>query len=116
MIYEAVWEELEEERGSGAGHVLRRIHPESAIDLHLAVAKPSNRRVLILSVDDGAIGGVDELPAGRGIETRLHERPEVQKVQLELVLMDPSCRDIFSALAQDVAGAVAPSHDDHAAA
>jgi len=115
MSYQSLWNDLEADGESGAGHVVRRIHPESKVDLFLAVAKPSNRRMLTLSVDADIADALDELPAGHGIATRAHQVGDLQRAQLELVLMDPSCGDIFSALVEDVAGAVAPAADDRAA-
>lgn len=115
MSYETLWTELEEAQGDGAGHVIRRIHPQSEVDLFLAVAKPTNRRMLTLGVAGVAVEELEELPTGRGVETRVHHVPERDRAQLELILMDPSCSDIFEALVQDIAGAVAPSGNDGAA-
>lgn len=115
MIQDSLWTEIEAAHGEGAGSVVRRIHPESDVDLFLAVTKPANRRMLMLSVAAEAAEELEDLPAGRGVETRLHHDPQQERAQLELVLMDGSCTDIFAALVEDLAGAVAPTGDDRAA-
>jgi len=115
VSYETLWAELETAGGDGAGHLVRRIHPESVTNLFLAVAKPDNRRKLQLNVDAAAADALHDVPTGRGIETRLHDIQDGARTQVELVLMDPSSADIFGALVEDVAGAVAPSEDDRAA-
>jgi hypothetical protein len=115
MSYDALWRELEKGRGDGEGRLVRRIHPESAVDLFLAVTKPGNRRMLSLGVASGATAALDDLPSGRGIETRLQHSADEARAQLQLVLGDPMCADIFAALAQDLADAVSPAASDEEA-
>ncbi|HKP90078.1 MAG TPA: PD-(D/E)XK motif protein [Thermoleophilaceae bacterium] len=115
MSYATEWTDLERAGSNGAGRLVRRIHPDSAIDLFLAVTKPGNRRVLTLSVRPEAVEQLDDLPSGKGIEATLRAAPDEGRMHLELGLVDTSCTDIFAALVEDVAGAVAPAPDDRAA-
>jgi hypothetical protein len=116
MSLDGVWEELEEACSPGrSGHLLRRIHPESDIDLFLALAMPGRERILTLRVTAGALEPLDTLPAAKGLECRIRSAPELAKADLELVLTDNRAVDVFTALADDVASAVAPARDDAAA-
>lgn len=115
MSFDEIWRELEAERAQGAGRLVRRIHPESAVDLFLAVTKPSNRRMMALAVAASAVEELDDLPGGQGIQTRIEHPAGDPRAQLQLVLMDPMSEDIFGALASDMAGAVAPVMADEEA-
>lgn len=115
MRFDDLWTALESERAEGTGRLVRRIHPESAVDLYLAVTKPGNQRMMILGVDAGAVEELDELPGGQGIRTRLEHPAGDGRAQLQLVLVDPMGADIFGALARDMAGAVAPAGTDEEA-
>jgi hypothetical protein len=110
--YEDLWRELEAGRVDGEGRLVRRIHPESAVDLYLGVTKPDNRRILSMGVAAGVTEELDDLPSGRGIETRVRHSPDEARAQLQLVLGDPMSADIFTALAQDLAAAVSPVATD----
>lgn len=109
MSFKPVWSELE---GGGApnsfGYVQRRLFPESGIDLFLAVKKPANTRMLVLFVDRSAIRDIPELPAGRGVATRIQRSSsEGREVAVEIALTDPRYSDVFDALVIDVASAAA---------
>ena len=86
-----IWEELEHVTPPGErGRVKRRIRPEAKCDLFLAIAKPSNHRVVLMLVGEESLSGVDELPTARGVEARI-DRPgeDGADAALELVLTDP---------------------------
>lgn len=111
-----IWDELERVTALGAtGRVKRRIRPEARCDLFVAVSKPSNLRMLLMPVAERSLTGVEGLPSGSGVETRI-VRPgeEGREAALELVLTDPKCGDIFTALATDIVQAVAPATDESA--
>lgn len=111
-----IWDELERVTPPGAsGRVKRRIRPEARCDLFVAVAKPSNLRLLLMPVAERSLAGVEALPTGSGVETRI-VRPgeEGSEAALELVLTDPKYGDIFTALATDIVQAVAPAADEAA--
>jgi Putative PD-(D/E)XK family member, (DUF4420) len=104
-----IWEELERVTPPGeSGRVKRRIKPEANCDLFLALAKPANLRMVLMLVKASSLDGIDELPTARGVEARI-ARPgeDGSDASLELVLTDPRSADIFTALAADIADAVA---------
>jgi hypothetical protein len=112
-----VWEELERvTTPSERGRVKRRIRPEAKCDLFLAIAKPSNHRMVLMLVGEESLVGIDELPTARGVEARI-ARPgeDGADAALELVLTDPGAADIFTALATDISDAVVSQSDESAA-
>lgn len=109
MSFGQVWEELERVTPPGeSGRFKRRIRPEANCDLFLALAKPANLRMVVMPVQTSSLEGIDELPTSRGVEARI-ARPgeDGADASVELVLTDPRSADIFTALATDIAGAVA---------
>lgn len=114
-----IWEELERVTPpSAGGRIKRRIKPEANCNLFIAVAKPSNVRMVLMLVEAGSLRNVQELPAARGVETRI-VLPEEDGADaaLELLLADARSADIFTALAVDIADAVAAEADErHAVA
>lgn len=111
-----IWTELERVTPPGAtGRVKRRIEPEARCDLFVAVMKPSNVRMLLMRVADASLAGLDDLPSGSGVETRLVRPGEGgSDAALELVLTDARFADVFTALATDIAHAVAAAVDETA--
>ncbi len=109
-----IWEELERVTPPGeSGHVKRRIKPEAKCDLFLAIAKPSNLRMLVMLVGEDSLVGVGDLPTARGVEARVVRPGEGGAAgALELVLTDPRSADIFTALATDIAESVAAESDE----
>jgi hypothetical protein len=115
LSFNPIWTELEDVAGAGEGEVIRRIHPEAAIDLFLAVAKPLNQRMIMLAVESAAIEDVPELPSGKGITSQVRPLPEGSRAAVELLLVDRSSRDIFTVLAADMARAVIGAKDSREA-
>lgn len=110
----AIWENLEDVHAAGReGRFKRRIRPESRLDLFVAVAKPTNNRMLVMLVSEASLDGVDELPTSQGVEARI-ARPgdDGRDAALELVLIDARYADIFAALVDDLAGAVVAERDE----
>ncbi len=117
MSSTAIWESLEQvDGGDRDGRFKRRIMPESKFDLFVAVSKPANHRMLLMLVSEGSLVGVDELLPSKGVEARL-VRPgeDGRDAAIELVLTDPRYGDIFGALVEDMARAVAAENDEAAA-
>lgn len=111
-----IWAELERVTPPGGeGRVKRRIEPEAICNLFVAVAKPSNVRMILMPVAERSLKAIDTLPTGSGVEARI-VRADVggDEAALELVLTDPNCADIFTALATDIARAVASAGDEQA--
>jgi hypothetical protein len=109
-----IWEELERVTPPGSsGRVKRRIKPETKCDLFLAIAKPSNHRMVLMPVAAESLVGVEELPTSRGVEARI-ARPgdDGHEAAVEIVLTDPNFVDVFTALATDIAGSVTIEADE----
>jgi hypothetical protein len=109
-----IWEELERVTPPGeSGQVKRRIKPGAKCDLFLAIAKPSNLRMLVMLVGEDSLVRVEDLPTARGVEARIARPGQDGAVAaLELVLTDPRSADIFTALATDIAESVAAESDE----
>src|SRR5439155_26590834 len=86
-----IWEELERVTPPGkSGRVKRRIKPEANCDLFLALAKPANLRMVLMLVQAGSLGGIDELPTASGVEARIARPGQAgSDATLDLVLTDP---------------------------
>lgn len=113
MNLDGLWAEMEGAPApSGAGRLMRRIHPEAVADLHIALVKPADQRVLMLTVPDDLCPTQDRLPSTRGTRSTPGTPTEDGAIPIELHLVDPAAREIFGALAADVAAAAAaaPSH------
>src|SRR3954447_15429183 len=92
------WKQLEAgPSGSGGGYLIRRIHPEAAADLLLAVEKPSNTRLLLLRVANTALRPDGELPRTEGFEVRRgFETVDGKKhFHLAVRLTHPRFADVF---------------------
>lgn len=101
MNAEEVWRSLEQEPTPRGGVVRRRVIPDAPGDFFLAVRKPQNEALLLVQLDNTSVQhSADQLPQGRGIESRMTETGE--GVLLELRLVDRAARDIFASLVADI--------------
>ena len=108
-----IWDDLETRLPEGQpGRQQRRIHPDAHADLLVAVVAPGNHRSLGLTVQAEAVADVGRLPAARGLDVLLHPAASGGRALLELRLVDEALVDVFTALATDVAEAVAAASDD----
>jgi len=108
VTYEDLWHALEQSRvGDTEGMLQRRIRPDAACDLYLAVSKPANRRLLVMPVGSVSAATLGNLPATRGIATTLVDDPGRGRM-LQLALLDERLCGIFTALVTDVVDVVAP--------
>jgi hypothetical protein len=113
---ETLWGEMEQAPApAGDGRLLRRIHPRAAADLHVGLLKPGNERVVMLTVPYENCPPVDGLPSTRGTRSRVGTPTAEGAVALELRLTDPAAREVFGALADDIAAAAAAA-DSHGGA
>ncbi len=118
MTFEDIWKDQEAGPAGGSGGCLaRRIFPESAVDLRLAIEKPSNTRLLLLRVAASGLQTPREFPRSLGFEVRrVFDSADGQKHVLLMVrLSQPRFRDVFTSLAEDVARHVARATGDAAA-
>lgn len=109
------WTELAEAAASKdrSGTMSRRVHPESALDLHITVSAPDGRRGLTMRVAEAAMQQVGEIPETSGLEHELiHDG--AGHCTIVLRLHDSTANELFEALAADLLGVVtrAPSEQD----
>lgn len=112
MTLAEMWSELEarmpEER---VGRMVRRIQPESAVDLYVSVDARGgggrSRRALELQVPDAALEGLEIRGGTRDVSQVVEDRGAGRSALL-LGLEQSDARDLFAALCTDVAGATAP--------
>lgn len=104
-IAERDWEHLAVDQHA-AGITVRRIHPESAHDMFIAMRHPDGCRMLTLRIGardaDEALRLLRVLPSTRGIEMQL-TRLANHDSELRVVLTDNSLREVFNPLADDIA-------------
>ncbi len=106
-ITEDDWLDLEAPQGT-SGRSTRRLHPESANDIFLAVSHPGLRRMLVLKGDGPAAEGITRAvgrhPQTAGLELRLISVSR-HTYELQVVLTADDLREVFSPLAADIAAA-----------
>lgn len=101
--YDALWQKMEQDQGAhGQGSLRRRVKPDSRFDIFLALEKPSNKRVLLLSVAESAAVGVEDLPVMKSIEVRFYRDATRARADLGLRLTDRAYEEIFSVLVEDL--------------
>lgn len=115
MTFEDIWKDQEGGAAGGSGGCLaRRIHPDSVVELRLAIEKPSNARLLLLRVAASVLRTPREFPRSLGFEVRrAFDALDGRKyVHLMVRLAHPQFRDVFTSLAEDVACHVARAVGD----
>lgn len=118
MTYDDLWRELEAVAPASAdGYLVRRVKPDARCDLFVAVAKPSNQRLLLLSFHTlpDELPGV--LPAARGIEVTWGPS-EIANVALTLkiALLEERFAGMFSQVVADLVDVAASELSESAAA
>ena len=103
---EELWEEMEAELASGssagAGSLTRLATPDSGQRLRVGVETPSKVRLLLFSADTAALPPRAAWPECRGLEL-LIDQGILGKSTLIVRLRDPRGKDVFTALAEDLA-------------
>lgn len=117
---EELWQELEAEltsgnmAGTGIGNLTRLATPDSGQRLRVGLETPSKIRLLLFSADTTALPPRTAWPECRGLELIL-DRGLMGKSTLIVRLRDPRGKDVFTALAEDLAKkAVGGSESDAA--
>ena len=111
MNFVEAWADLEQRAPEQRdGRMVRRIHPESPIDLYLAVelhsATGRGRRILELDVPCSVLADEDAPAGTRQVEVAIESRgPE--REALVFALEDPGAQDLFAVMCADVADATA---------
>ena len=111
-----VWADLEERLPADrAGRMVKRILPDSAMDLHVSASRSTPRRALHLDVSAEAVAGADIPGSTRGITMTIDTRATEGKTTLALELTDPADVDLFESVCENIAGATAAAPDDQGA-
>jgi hypothetical protein len=114
VITEQDWAWLENDRHS-KGATVRRVYPQSARDIFLAVRHPDGARMLTVRVSvrsaSDVLRRIHELPKTRGIEMQF-SRVDSDNGELRVILTDPSVREVFNPLATDIADTMESLRDD----
>jgi hypothetical protein len=103
----SIWQALRTDDSRTSGVVRRRVHPDAAMDIYVAVEKPSNRPLLLVELDTGH---VDHLPVAEtkgfrvGFESAGSSGPDKTLCIIELA--DPSAVDLFEVVVSDIVDAV----------
>lgn len=108
MINEADWESLTTAAaGRPAGTARRRLHPGSGHDLHLVVLQPGNQRCLWYEFPADAVDDRPDLPTLACVTISVTPDTAGGRMRFEMKLDTNELADVFTNLAEDVAGAVA---------
>ncbi|MEV5754942.1 PD-(D/E)XK motif protein [Actinoallomurus sp. NPDC052308] len=112
-ITETDWQDLETPQGT-PGRSMRRIHPESPHDLHIAVTYPQRQRMLVLDTDERgyerAVIAFGRLPRTQGLELAF-SRLSRQHYELRIALTSDSLKTVFTTLVVDIARAISQAPD-----
>lgn len=104
-INEQDWQQLEADRHAH-GTTVRRVYPQSAHEIFIAVRHPDGARMLTLGVGTREFAEVlrrlHTLPRTRGLEMQF-TRMDEGSGQLRVILTDSSLREVFNPLATDIA-------------
>lgn len=107
-VTEDAWHELERPQDS-PGRSRLRLHPESPLDVFLAVSHPAHQRMLVLRTDahsaDPVVRSVGRLPRAAGIEMSLSAVSRLE-YELQVILTANELREVFNPLVADVAETV----------
>lgn len=107
-MYAEIWQSLETSPII-EGYVRRRVKPESACGLFLAVAKPSNQHLLHIQLQGVASPAMSSLPSARGLDvTTIPSSNEQDGFIIQLALKDGHFATIFDALTSDIIEVLAP--------
>ncbi len=115
MTVQDTWNLLEEDTATiASGYIIRRLLPEVAYDVYLAIERPSNTRLLMMRVRHKSIGIGTVFPNSNCFEVRrIALQGDDAHVTLQLVLTNSRYSDIFTTLVQDIVDEIAPIADEH---
>ena len=111
MYVKKIWELLVQENlGISNGYFTRRILPEVNYDVFLAIERPQNTYLLMLSLPNVCVEDRTSLPSARSFEVRRVILPDnsPDHFTIQLVLTDPQYKDIFVTLVQDIVDHISP--------
>jgi hypothetical protein len=109
-----VWAELEDEPGD-RGLALRRLHPTSHHDLHVALDLESRRRQLVFARPWRPVDTLPQLPVTQAIACRSRLEVGGRRMNIVVELVDPALSDVFTPLVEDLAARIVATRDANAA-
>lgn len=110
MIVDAVWAQLEDEPGD-QGLVLRRLHPNSQHDLHVALDLETRRRQLVFGRPWKPADTLPVFPETQAIACRSRLQIGGRNMRIVVELLEPALSDVFTPLVEDLAGRIAATQD-----
>lgn len=103
----SIWAALRVDSSRTSGTVRRRVHPNAAIDIFVAIEKPSNRPLLHVELDTSH---VERLPMAETKGFRVGFEPAgsagMSRTLCTIELADPSATDLFEVVVSDIVDAV----------
>jgi hypothetical protein len=116
MTLADLWDELEEHLPfDRAGRMVRRVHPEAAVDIAASASRTPPRRALHLRVVADAAAGIQIPSSTEGISMTVRGRTGDERTTLSLELTDPGAGDLFATVCDDIVDVTARAHDDDSA-
>ena len=114
MITEQDWAQLQSDPHA-RGMTVRRVYPQAARDIFIAVQHPEGIRMLTIAVSVHAatelIRQLNELPRTRGIEMQFASL-DGHRRELRVLLTSANLREVFNPLATDIADTALAQSDD----
>lgn len=116
MTYTDIWQSLEASASKQTdGYVRRRINPQSACDLFLAVAKPSNKHMLQIKLTEVSATIATNLPTARGLDIAVvRSENEQTGFTIQLILKEQRFGTVFDALIYDVVEVISHAQSESA--
>lgn len=116
MTVKDLWAALEaDSRDARPGFLVRRIPGDR--ELHLAIDKPSNRRMLMLEVSTTDLpAGLAALPGSPGFSIETVPEAQTRRISIHLVMGLPTFGEMFVVLVEDIVGRIVRAGSDRAAA
>ena len=117
MTYQEIWQSLEASvPKQTAGHVVRRVKPQSVCGLFLAVAKPSNQHMLQIRITAVSSTIAGDLPSARGLDVAMIcSENEQNGFTIQLVVREQRFNNVFDALINDVIEVVTHARSESSA-
>lgn len=114
MTVGSAWAELDAEL-PGRGVAVKRVHPDSTHDLHIALDLQTRRRQLIYERRWRPADVLPDLPATQAITCRGTLEQGGRRMTVVVELADPALADVFTPLVEDLAGRIAAAPDERRA-
>lgn len=109
MTVATLWKDLEAaETPDGEGYVKRRLRPELALNIFVAIARPVSRRCLLLQVPVTEIRSLPRFAGTRGIQSKVITQQLGAEAFIELSLIDHRFDGFFDHLLDDLLEALPP--------